>query len=325
MKTGEQEIITITRYTDEHKSLWDRFVSESRNGTFLIERNYMEYHKDRFCDHSLMFAKNEETIAILPAHISGKDFCTHKGLTYGGLILSDKATAKEVMNIFESLFAYLRKETETERVIYRPIPHIYHRYPCEEELYALYRHNAILTERKISSAVLQKKPLPFHGRRKITNACRSRMHIVEDCDFTAFWNLLEQRLHERYAAQPVHSLSEIRLLHKLFPENIKLTRVTDNQGNTLAGVVIYKTYNVAHAQYTATSDEGRRIGALDYLYEHLLHVQYADMEYFDFGTSVENGGRVLNSGLISQKEGFGARGIVYDTYMIEFRKTAQHD
>ena len=35
---------------------------------------------------------------------------------------------------------------------------------------------------------------------------------------------------------------------------------------------------------------------------------------FDFGISTEQGGRYLNEGLIFQKEGFGARTVVYDTY-----------
>ncbi|MBQ7877957.1 MAG: GNAT family N-acetyltransferase [Bacteroidaceae bacterium] len=325
MEAGKKEIITIIRYTNESKDLWDNFVAESRNGTFLFARDYMEYHRDRFCDYSLMFAKNGEITALLPAHISGTDLCSHCGLTYGGLVLSNKTTAKDVLNIFEQLFDYLRKHTNIETLLYRPTPHIYHKYPCEEDLYAMFRFNANLTERKISSVVWQRQPQPFYGRRKLTTACKSRMHIVEDSNFAAFWELLELRLREKYAAQPVHTLSEITQLHSYFPGNIKLIRVTDNDGNTLAGVVIYLTSTVAHAQYTATSNEGRRIGALDYLYEYLLHEKFADIEYFDFGTSVEDGGKILNTGLISQKEGFGSRAIVYDTYTIEIKKEDKND
>ena len=39
-----------------------------------------------------------------------------------------------------------------------------------------------------------------------------------------------------------------------------------------------------------------------------------DFKYFDFGISTEHNGRLLNEGLIYQKEGFGGRGICYDTY-----------
>lgn len=47
----------------------------------------------------------------------------------------------------------------------------------------------------------------------------------------------------------------------------------------------------------------------------LIHVYYASKPYFDFGTSDEDG--KLNLGLIDQKEGFGARTVVHDHYVLE--------
>lgn len=46
--------MTIKRYTSDDMPLWDTFVKASRNGTFLHERSYMDYHSDRFDDYSLM-------------------------------------------------------------------------------------------------------------------------------------------------------------------------------------------------------------------------------------------------------------------------------
>lgn len=316
--SSNENRIEVVRYNVALEEQWNKFVAESRNGTFLFMRGYMEYHCDRFIDYSLLFYNDGEIVALLPAHISDDTVCSHKGLTYGGLILSNKATTSTVLEIFEVLFKYLANDSIT-KLIYRPTPHIYHRIPCEEDLYTLFLHSATLTERKISSVVHQREPLPFHGRRKLTTACKNRMHLVEDDNFVAFWDVLNRRLKERYDTQPVHTLEEIELLHSRFPENIKLIRVTDNDGATLAGVVMYLTERVAHAQYTATSDEGRRIGALDYLYEYLLRTRFSNIEYFDFGTSVENGGYTLNHGLIGQKEGFGGRAVVYDTYTVEVK------
>ena len=45
----------IRRYTPEKADEWNRFVAQSKNGTFLFDRRYMDYHADRFQDHSLMF------------------------------------------------------------------------------------------------------------------------------------------------------------------------------------------------------------------------------------------------------------------------------
>ena len=71
--------LNVTRYTQDLKHIWDQFVPETKNGTFLLQRDYMDYHSDRFDDHSLMFYKGEQLIALLPAHLSGNAFCTHNG------------------------------------------------------------------------------------------------------------------------------------------------------------------------------------------------------------------------------------------------------
>ena len=94
---------------------------------------------------------------------------------------------------------------------------------------------------------------------------------------------------------------------RLIPANsLNLSPETDDMGH------------VVHTQYLASSAEGKRDGALDLLLHNLITVVYADRSYFDFGVSTENGGGYLNEGLIFQKEGFGARSVVYDTYEMLF-------
>lgn len=60
-------MITIKRYSIEQKDLWDAFVDASKNGTFMLKRGYVDYHADRFTDHSLLFYRDEELVALLPA------------------------------------------------------------------------------------------------------------------------------------------------------------------------------------------------------------------------------------------------------------------
>ncbi len=316
----ERESIKVVRYTADLRNIWDSFVEESRNGTFLHKRAYMEYHSDRFCDYSLLFYSANRLIALLPANITDDAVVSHGGLTYGGLIMSNQATAELVLDIFDVLKEHIATETSVKRLLYRPVPHIYHRYPCEEDLYALFRNDAQLIERKISTTIKLNSPLPIKGRRKMTAAAKSRLHIVEDNNFAVFWAILEERLMGKYGVAPVHTLQEIELLHSLFPQNISLLRVTDNNGDTLGGVVVYITGNTAHAQYIGATDEGRRVGALDYLYEYLINERFAKLDYFDFGVSVEQGGRYLNSGLIAHKERLGGRATIYDTYAIEINR-----
>ena len=316
----ERESIKVVGYSANLKDIWDNFVEESRNGTFLHKRAYMEYHSDRFCDYSMLFYYGDRPIALLPANITDEAVVSHGGLTYGGLIMGNDATAELVLDIFDVLKEHIATETSVKQLLYRPVPHIYHSYPCEEDLYALFRNDAQLIERKISTTIKLNSPLPIKGRRKMTAAAKSRLHIVEDNNFAVFWAILEERLMGKYGVAPVHTLQEIELLHSLFPQNILLLRVTDNSGTTLGGVVVYVTGNTAHAQYIGATDEGRRVGALDYLYEYLINERFAKLDYFDFGVSVEQGGRYLNSGLIAHKERLGGRATIYDTYAIEINR-----
>lgn len=308
--------IEIVRYDHSKKESWDNFVKTSKNGTFLFMRDYMDYHSDRFEDISLMIYENGGLCALLPANISREkhQIVSHGGLTYGGMVLDGTVGTEKVLQIFDSVLAYYKESCDAGKFIYKPVPHIYHKYPCEEELYALFRHNAKLTERKISSTIKLANALPFKGRRKLTSAMKSRLSIIEDNNFQVFWEILTDRLKCRHHTSPVHTLEEIELLHSRFPENIRLIRVIDNNATTLGGIALYLMENVAHVQYTATTDEGRRIGVLDYLYGELIREHLSGFDYLDFGISTEQDGRILNTGLISQKEGFGGRGTVYDTY-----------
>lgn len=312
----------IIRYTKEHKELWDSFVQESRNGTFLLLRDYMEYHSERFDDYSLMFLKGNKIIALLPAHLTDEALCSHCGLTYGGLILSSGATAELVLELFALLQEYVCDNLPTTTLLYRPTPHIYHTYPCEEDLYALFRYNATLTERKISSAIMLSKALPLSQlrRRKKAVAMNAGITVCEEKSLETFWEILTNNLKERHDTKPVHTVQEIRQLQSLFPKNIRLFVAKESNGTTVAGALMYITEKVAHVQYIASTAEGRNNGALDILFDTLINCTFNDKEYFDFGVSVEQGGHYLNSGLIFQKEGFGGRGICYDTYIVEFKK-----
>ena len=323
MMKQQQSAYRIERYTPGKEAEWNSFVDSSRNGTFLHKRGYMDYHANRFADHSLMFYRGEELVAILPAHIKDETFCSHNGLTYGGLLLTNSATTDAVLSLFNILQNYLLENTQATSIIYKPTPHIYHSYPCEEDLYALFRNGATLAERKVSSAIPLRAPLPISGRRKLTEKIKSSLHIVEDGDLAAFWEILQERLQDKYNVAPVHTIDEITLLKERFPENIKLFCVADDSDNTLGGVVLFITGNVVHMQYSATTAEGRRLSALDYLYDELINNRFAGKEYFDFGISVEEGGRYLNSGLIAYKERMGGRAVVYDTYTIDLKESCK--
>ena len=82
----------------------------------------------------------------------------------------------------------------------------------------------------------------------------------------------------------------------------------------IGGITFYVMGHVLHGQYSGTTDEGKRLGAMEAIYDQVMYRDYARMRYLDFGTSNEQGGLVLNEGLIAHKEGYGGRTVMYDTY-----------
>ncbi len=307
----------IKRYNGENdQKEWDLFVKNSKQGTFLLERSYMDYHSDRFHDHSLMIYKNDKLYAILPGNEADHTFYSHQGLTYGGLITNSKATADDVCKVFAQINQYL-KQQGFQKVIYKSVPRIYHQLPAEEDLYALFKEcRAQICARNISAVIDLQHSLKWYNIRKqgAKKATSQGIRIEYSEDYNNFWEILSTNLMQTYHAQPVHTLEEIRMLHERFPENIKLYVALQEDGKMLGGTLLYITPQVVHTQYISASEEGKQKHALDALFLRLIQHEYKDCLFFDFGTSNEDGGKILNSSLIYQKEGFGGRGVVYDTY-----------
>lgn len=308
--------IDIIKYNSNMKDCWDAFVKASKNGTFLFMRDYMDYHSYRFTDHSLMFYCDNRLLAIMPANIRDEEhtLVSHGGLTYGGFIMQPDTKASNMIEIVEELKRYMQ-ETGIERLIYKPVPYIYNRIPSEEPLYALFHAGARLSARAISTTIDNGERIKFSQLRKrcISRAIKAGIECHESNEYHKFWEILTNVLQNRHDCTPVHTEEEIELLHSRFPDNIRLYTAEQN-GEPIAGIVVYETDTTAHFQYIAASDEGRSIGALDMLVSHLIENVYAHKRFIDFGISTEQGGTFLNNGLIAQKEGFGGRAVVYDTY-----------
>jgi hypothetical protein len=311
-------IMHIEIYSDSQKRVWDEFVRRSKNGTFLFMRDYMDYHRDRFVDFSLLIWDDKgHLIALLPANKRGEVLLSHEGLTYGGFIIDESMKTPLMLQVFECLFDFLISNGFT-RFVYKTIPYIYHRIAAEEDRYALFLCQAKFIRRGVLTVVSnQYRPALQERRvRGIKKAVANKLRVSKCDDLQPFWRILTVVLREIHNTHPVHTLEEMTLLHSRFPENIRLFSCFRDQ-EMLAGTVIYESERVAHVQYIASSARGRELGALDYLFGSLLKEEYRNKAFFDFGTSDEDNGQYLNRGLIDQKEGFGARAVVHDHYEIQ--------
>ena len=305
----------IVRYTIAHHDAWNYYVAKARNATFLFYREYMDYHSDRFRDHSLLFYVGNHLHSVLPAHEVGDIFCSHRGLTYGGLLMDDDVTTADVLVLFEELNDYLR-QNHFRKVLYRAIPWVYHRLPSEEDLYAMFwKCGARLQQRMSGTVIFMDAHLQWRKdhRRRLRQAQSAGVRVESNGSLEDFWPLLNDNLQQKFGAQSVHTLEEILLLKSRFSDNI--VQYNAYLGDELVGgITFYVMGHVLHGQYSGTNDVGKQTGAMEAIYEQVMYHDFTHMRYLDFGTSNESGGLVLNEGLISHKEGYGGRTVCYDTY-----------
>ena len=317
-KGDDAAAFSVKRYAPDCQAEWDAFVNAAKNATFMFRRDYMDYHRDRFADHSLMVYRGGKLVALLPANRAADGtLISHEGLTYGGLVVSRSATLHDMLVCFHACLRHLH-ERQIPTLRYKRIPGFYNTLPDDEVAYALFLLEARLYRRDSAVVVSQADRLPFEERRRrqIKKAGGFNVRIVQEKNYSAFWErVLVPRLAARHGVKPVHSVEEITLLASRFPENIRQFSVYCGD-EIVAGATIFETPTVAHAQYIAATDKGQKIGALDCLFGWLLNELYRGKRYFDFGICNEQEGRVLNHGLQDWKEGFGGRCYAHDFYEI---------
>ena len=274
----------------------------------------MEYHKDRFVDNSLLFYENNRLLAILPASIQGNELYSHAGLTFGGLLYPLKLGVTDVLKIFESLISYIQKEG-ISKIVYKAIPYVFHKVPTEEDLYALNKFGATITSRELSTAVNFENRIKFSkGKREgIKKAGKQNLLFRESNDFQKLFEIGTKIMKDRHDLEPVHKAHEMEYLKSIFPENIKMFEVS-NDDEILACTIIYDYGVTIHTQYMYNTDLGLSCGALDLLMDQVIQKHHNEKKFLSFGISTEDKGKKLNVGLQRQKEMLGGRSILHDTY-----------
>jgi len=310
-------MITVKKYTKEDYTLWNNFVATAKNATFLFHRDFMEYHNDRFEDYSLLCFKKNKLIAILPANVVGDTVYSHRGLTYGGLVLQETSKLLTSFEVFKSLLKFLTIN-EIKTLYLKVIPTFYNSMPSDELEYFLFKANAKLVKKDILMVIDYQNQLKFQKNRRegINKAVRSGLQVKVDTNFDDFWNdILIPNLKNKHQVSPVHCLEEIKHLAQKFPDNIKQVNVYQND-KLVAGSTIFLTKTTIHPQYVSGDLNKNKLGSLDLLYDFIINKLELKKRYFDFNISSENDGNVLNSGLVFWKETCGARSYMANNYEI---------
>src|SRR6202012_5529105 len=128
-----------------------------------------------------------ELIAVLPANIREDVASSHGGLTYAGLITTHDLRADATLAVFELIGEHYR-QAGLARLGYKPVPHVFHAYPSEEDLYALQRVGAQLVRRDISSVVPLRERVGFSEarRRAVRRAGAAGIEVVRGGDLAQY-------------------------------------------------------------------------------------------------------------------------------------------
>jgi hypothetical protein len=306
----------VIRYRDEMKESWDSFVAQAKNGSFLFMRNYMEYHRDRFDDYSLLFVSKARVIACLPAHRIDDVLCSHRGLTFGGLIMHERIQLSQVMTVFRSLLDHM-KSNGIRTLYYRHMPHPYHRLPAEEDIFVLSGLGARTVETKATCVAPVGTPVRYSPeiRRVVKRFATAGLTLRRSFNFAAFIAHCETYLWRRRGARPVHTGAELERLAALFPDNI-LLYVVERNSNFEGGLVIYRNAACARAQYVAQTTFGQEAQIMPAIYDHVSTKVLPTGTMFDFGPSTDPATGLLDESLHWYKESFGARTILLSSYQL---------
>ncbi len=315
-------LFKVETYNGAHKNVWNQFVAHAKNATFLFHRSFMEYHSDRFKDASLLVFKDKKLVGILPANRVEDTVFSHQGLSYGGLVLSNKTKIEDAVEAFKAILKFLEEDGVTKLQL-KLLPRIYHTQPADEINYLLFLTEATRTRVDVSATIYTKDAIKIQGNRMegVKKAEKNGLWLETEQNFNPFWNkILIPNLKKRHDAKPVHSLQEIETLAGDFPKKIVQFNVMKDD-DIVAGATMFITNRVAHVQYISANEDKQQLGSLDFLFHQLITSTYREKMYFDFGVSNENEGKNINKGLQYWKECFGARAIANEFYEVS---TANH-
>lgn len=307
-------------YSSSFETSWDKLVNEADNGHFMFLRSFMEYHEDRFEDCSFMVHKGNKLIGIFPGSKHDKKWHSHGGLTFGGLIVNPKYNRINlVCQAYNALVIELKSLGVLEAII-KPVPWVYHKRPCQGELYWLAQREMLENKVELTTTIALPSSEDYSNvRKRMFKRAEANKITIRLCDrYDLFWPCLSVLLMERYGKYPVHSEQEIRLLADRFPKNLLLFCVFDAEKTLLGGTLIFDSGSVWHAQYIASTENGRDKGALDKLFIDLIKMAtIKGKKFFDFGISTEDDGNFINNGLVSFKEGFSGTAAIHQKMTIQ--------
>ncbi len=313
----------ICKYKADNENIWDEFVENtSINGVFLQSRKFLNYHKlGRFHDCSIMIYYKNELVAVCPAcemYENGKKvFYSHKGSTYGGIVVCKKIyTTQKLISLIEVIENFL-VQNGYDRIVFKPTMNLLSEPSMDLMEYCFYYKNYV--EYKEINTYIN---YDSYDKKIINNLSKMKQRIIKKCqkndmkfyeftnkcDIEQFHNILSKNLL-KFNKKPVHTVEELcELKMKRFPKEIHFFGVSF-EGKMVAGTMVFEfnKRRCAHTQYLAADPDYNKLSPMSYVYykvaEYYMQKGFSTLSW---GISTENNGKYINMGLTKNKEEFGS-------------------
>ncbi len=316
--------VDVTRYTDHAKRMWDRFVWNANNGTMFHTRRFLSYHPpERFEDHSLLFYEGNRIQALFPAALRTVDgsriLSSHCGASYGGFVYPENLSVRTAFDLVDALLSYA-KEQGIDGIEMTLPPVIYLARPSHYLDFALYKNGFQYKKREVSSVI----PLDFpadniltqfkpEARTAYRKSVKSGIRVEESDDLASFYPILKKNLSMRHNVTPTHTLEELELLKKLFPERIRHFGAFLEDRMTAGVTAFLCNDRVVLAFYISHDEAFQAYRPVNHLFYEIIRWSIEKgYRFLDYGIFTVN--EEPNWGLGKFKESFGARGILRETF-----------
>lgn len=323
--------IICVPYENQFEDAWEDIVLETGRYPSVLSQRFLQYHKDRFNDQSLVFVDSESNYVhgVLPAaeHISDKKLVvSHPGTTFGGLLTRNSAPSSLWQMFIEAVHQF--RNRGYSHFLYKPVPSIFSIQPDETDIRIGFSYG---TPQRLDlwSVINLTTRFRFHQKRRasIKAALRKGVSIriaESEVDWENFYSILLSTLQDRHGAKPVHSLHELLELNNRLGKGSTLWLAEDKDNALIAGTwIIDYGQNVWHTQYISSSPKGRSLSAVDALLAHVIDIAMKQQcRIFSFGINTQADGWSYNETLMKQKLRFGGGLVLHPHFNFDLDQLA---
>lgn len=295
----------IIKYNENSQNIWDEFVKNSKNGTIFHTRKFLSYHpKDRFKDASILIYKKNKLIGVFPAVEFENKIISHRGSTYGGLVVSKKNRLNDSLEMWENIINYYKKTIE-----FRKSEYIFDIYPSDEVIFAAKKLGFTEIADELSTCLDLEYVKLSERRKRAIKKCKNLKIVFDDIDYKSYYEILKNNLL-KHNATPTHTLEEMKKLKSLLPNNYFLISIY-LENKMIAGIwLVLANTKTAHTFYIAQDYEYTELQPLSCIVKYIIEfLKSKKFKYLNFGISTENMGKIINKGLFEFKESFGGFGV----------------